>query len=366
MISKPSFGATLPWLALLGIAFGMPAGRAQEGLEVQALDRSRELMRADATVEMRRGDSRNQVLMTGIEDGFLYVRFSREGATASFAIENLGSIRFLPTSDSEITRIRGKIGGGHPLSSEELDRLREAFFPLVRFLELPETKAAFQQPVANLMLALVRSGHSEEALMLFHQVPEEKREGTLNRAALELARKLWHKQSPENAYGLLSLLPLERLDKLNVELAFEIASDMRMGEGLEKATVWYRRLADNPNADQRRAQLWQRYCELRQGQHVSDHRFARTLPEVAPGERFFPLQKLVLGIYYQEREQSKEAMRAIAEGIAYATPFETWTPELMYRSAQAYEALEQSAIASAVYAETRKFFPNSPWAQRSL
>ena len=124
-------------------------------------------------------------------------------------------------------------------------------------------------------------------------------------------------------------------------------------------------LSKNKEITHHEAEFWAYYCALKQGEYFDDHSFANEIKKIRPGEPGFPLQQLVIGTYYTNREQHFEAMRAISEGIAYATPVEAWTAELMYCSGIAYQYSDMPDISEAVLSETVLFFPNSSWASKA-
>ena len=59
-------------------------------------------------------------------------------------------------------------------------------------------------------------------------------------------------------------------------------------------------------------------------------------------------------------------MEATSEGLAYATPMDAWMPELMYRSAQLYAALDKPQVAKAVFKEIQLFFFRNPIGLKKL
>ncbi|NQY32799.1 MAG: hypothetical protein HRT56_06475, partial [Coraliomargarita sp.] len=234
--------------------------------------------------------------------------------------------------------------------------------PLVRFLGIPAKNSGFNPIVSNLLVGLLQLEQLDEASYLLSQLDLSKLGPKFETRAIELAQALTASGSIEEATSIIQQLNLKRITFANTDLVFELADLLRYQERYAEARDIYEKLKQNPKIEHNPSEQWAYYCNLKEGNYVDDQTFPETVETIEPGAPNYPLQQLVLGVYYLKRAQNEKAMRAISQGVAFATPVEDWTPELMYHSAQAYDRLEMSAISKSVYEETVRFFPTSPWA----
>lgn len=319
------------------------------------------LIRKPLQVSWKNNGAQSRINLVEIRDGFLAFNVPGQTGEASMPLKTLADIWFTHETTPEYNKAIGLIDK-ETFNLKHLELLRQAAYPMVRFLEVPPKNCGFIGVVSNFTEGLLKLEQLEEATFLIGQLDIRKLGPEFEGKAIELAQALADEGSHVKAINVIKEVPIERIDLSNTDLIFDLAHSLREQENYKDARNLYQQLSKNKAIEHNEAKYWSYYCALYQGELIDDFSFADNFDKTEPGKPHFSLQQLVLGIYYAKREQSKEAMRAISQGIAFATPVEVWTPELMFRSAQAYEKVDMSEISKSVYEETVRFFPNSKWA----
>lgn len=320
-----------------------------------------ELSARPLTVSWNSNGAVRTVDLVGVSDGFLSFKVGNQAGEASMPLDTLGDIWFNYKVEQDYSKAVGSINK-ETLTRQYLDLLRQTGYPMVRFLEVPPANCSFAQVVSNLTAGLLQLKQLEEATYLINQLDIVALGPEFEEHTIQLASLLVEAGNTEQASTIIQKVPIERIDLSNTDLVFDLAHLLRSQDDFGAAKGIYQKLAENPNIEDNSAIHWSYYCGLKQGDFTKDHNFAERVETIKPGAANYPLQQLVLGIYYSEREQTTEAMRSISQGIAFASPVEAWTPELMFCSAKAYENVDMPEISKSVYEETMRFFPNSTWA----
>lgn len=352
----------LPLIAGFAISIGFTAtAAAADASTPDWQSKATSLSAQPLHVSWKNNGAVSRINLVELRDGFLAFNVAGQSGEASMPINTLGDIWFTHETTPEYNRAIGQIDK-ETFNHKHLELLRQTAYPMVRFLDIPQKNAGFIDVVSNLTTGLIQLDQLDEATALINQLDIEKLGPEFEEKAIELAQALVDQGSHAQAISVIKGVPIETIDLSNTDLIFALAHSLREQENYADARDLYHKLSQNKAIESHEAEYWSYYCELYQGELIDDHSFASKADKIEPGKPHFPLQQLVLGIYYAKREQSKESMRAISQGIAFATPVEVWTPELMYRSAQAYEIAKMSEISKSVYEETVRFFPSSKWA----
>lgn len=286
------------------------------------------------------------------------------GGQGSFQINDFGDARLRFVFSSAYSQAVASARSG-VVDPGVLKELRSVGYPLVRFAGLPPEHTNFREPVLFLLQALVDADETEEAVFLLGRLDVGRLGPAFEERALGLVERLWLNEEYRKSLQILEGLAIEKFDRPNLEVALQFLIRLRQADRLEDAARFYSKVALVGGDTGIEASLWRDYCRVRLGEYDDNRELPTTLVEIEPEGDLYPLRQLVLGHYYQRRSLHDDAMRAISSGLAYATPIETWTAELMFRSAECYVALEEQDTAQAVFREVNQFFPNSPWAEAS-
>ena len=354
-------------LLALASAFLLPAAPSEAQPVAGGGDwkeKARRLTNQPLAAIVDRGSSQSRIRLTRLEDGQLFFELGQQGGEGSMPVDQLGDVWIRIDTPAEYNEGFSELNTG-VVTERTVEMFRQTVYPMIRFLGLPRTNTAIHGSVTKFFEILIAAGDLDEAVYLLQHLDFDLLDPDFEQQSINLVLQLIGTGRSDDAFNVISNIPVERVNPANIRLVMDVADSFRKASKYEQADTIYRRLSQNPNVEDSEATLWSYYCGLNQGRYIEDNGFARTVAHVPSGTRLFPLQQLILGLYYQKREQSDLFMKAIAEGIAYASPVDGWTPELMFRSAQAYEALGETSIAETVYQETARFFPKTSWADRA-
>ncbi|MDG1241017.1 MAG: hypothetical protein P8P52_00470 [Opitutae bacterium] len=337
---------------------------AQRADATVALDEATALMRQPLDVVLYRSGVQTKMRLTNIENEQIIFQVGNQMGEASIPLNQLGDVFFRIVTNDAYNKAIGAIST-ETLNPLQLNLLRERNYPMVRFLPIPHDKSIFHEAVKKLFEAIIQSENYEEAILLLRQLEIEKLDPDFEELAIGLSGKLAEQQDYTLASAVLKEIPIESINLSNLNAVLKTAGIIRDHANYEAAKNLYDRVAANPEISDLEAQYWSYYCGIYLSLFKDDHLFQQQVERIAPSDSLFSLQQLILGTYYLKREQFPRAMKTISAGIAYARPMDPWTAELMYRSGVAYEAIEDSKTAAAVYDETAKFFPNSKWSTKA-
>ncbi|MGJ8652443.1 MAG: hypothetical protein ACSHX8_04155 [Opitutaceae bacterium] len=313
------------------------------------------------TVSWKNGNAVSTVSLVAVRDGQLSFQVGQQAGEASMPLDTLGDIWFTHQTAEGYNSAIGLIGK-ESFNLQHLNLIRETAYPMVRFLQVPTENSSFIEVVSKLADGLIQLKQLEEAAFLINQLEISELGPDFEAHTINLAKEFVEAGAVDEATKIIGKIAIERMDLSNTDLIFDLAHLLRNQENFVDSRNIYQQLAKNSAIENNSAIHWSYYCGLKEGDFIKDHDFPQEVETISPGSPNYPLQQLVLGIYYSKRDQDKEAMRAISQGIAFATPVEAWTPELMFRSAQAYQSVDMADISKSVYTETIRFFPTSSWA----
>jgi hypothetical protein len=303
----------------------------------------------------------SRINLVEVRDGFLAFNVAGQSGEASMPLDTLGDIWLIHETSQKYNKAIGLINKDN-FNWQHLELIRQTAYPMVRFMDVPQKNCGFVGPVSHLATGLIKLGQLDEASALISQLDINKLGPEFEETAIKLAQAYVDENSHAKAIEVIKQVPIAKIELANTDIIFVLAHSLREQKNYTDARSIYQELSKNEAVKNNAAEHWSYYCGLNLGEIIDDHSFAKKINAIEPGAPNFPLQQLVLGIYYAKREQSKESMRAISQGIAFAIPVEVWTPELMFRSAQAYEIAKMPEISKSVYEETVRFFPSSKWA----
>ena len=79
----------------------------------------------------------------------------------------------------------------------------------------------------------------------------------------------------------------------------------------------------------------------------------------------YSLRELIKARLRLRENEYDAAMRSAAEGKTYASPADSWYPELLFVLARLYSELQMEGASETAYRELNILFPGSPWAAES-
>lgn len=312
----------------------------------------------------KQSDTSEPGLILGLEGDRVVFRQDSTGGEASIKKDELGQLYFKATLPDYYIKAMNRAGTKR-FKEEDLEQMRKHSYAMCRFLSIPEAHCNLHKATLQFAKGLIQLDHLEEAALLYEYIPTELVGLNFEQQGLILVTRLLDVRKDTIALQVLEGLPIEKLNPANLRAAMPILHRYRDYGYYAESKALYQRILKNERRVDDEAQYWIYYCDIALNQAQKDHKFADAVGSLTPESPFFALQQLILGRYYLDRNFVPEAMREISYGIAYAKPTQNWTPELMYRCAQAYSLIEEEATAVAVSNEIVLFFPTSYWAEEA-
>ena len=345
----------------LGLVLCSSLANAAEPINPNWEQEANELINTPMIISWQNNGRLSKIQLIKLEDGQLTFQVEGQPGEAAMPLDTIGDVVFQFETAKGFNQAIGEVGE-ETFNAQHLDTIRKTAYPMAKFVNIPAKHANFVSIVRQFMDGLIQMEQLDEALYLVKEINAPSLGPSYEETTLTLGKTFLEDGSLERTIEILDMVNIEEINLSNSTLVFDVAHILRGQEKYEEAINIYKKLSKNKEITNHEAEFWAYYCALKQGQHFDNHTFVKDVKKIEPGEPGFPLQQLVIGTYFTNREQHFDAMRAISEGIAYATPVEEWTPELMYRSAVAYQNVDMNDISVAVLKETVLFFPSSSWA----
>ena len=313
----------------------------------------------------------SDVVLTGVENGEVLFRPAGRdtGGRAYITIESLLElgVTFYFMFPAEFYEAVGQIKQGKPgLAERALPVIRQKAAPFLDVMELSVLPGNHLPAVYSYLDALRAAQQWAEAVEVATQIPLTaappealQRIGTL---ALDLHRAGQGDQ-------------LQRLHRYieapsgysarHVAQLMDLADQWREAGVYVTAHELYRKVRRYAGPLQTRAQLWVGYCSFYLGEEIVPATFLGDLPEMDVTTPGYSLRELIKARLRLREEEYDAAMRSAAEGKTYASPADSWYPELLFVLANLYDEFEMEGASEAARRELSILFPSSPWAGES-
>lgn len=152
----------------------------------------------------------------------------------------------------------------------------------------------------------------------------------------------------------------------------QLAQLMRLADQWRETSVYvnayslYRKVEQSEGPLRTRARLWVGYCSFYLEDDVVSDRLLDELPEVDINTPDYSLRELIQARLRMRGGDYAAAMRSAAVGKTYASPTDSWYPELLFILATLYSDFAMDAASETAHRELSVLFPSSQWAAESL
>lgn len=248
---------------------------------------------------------------------------------------------------------------------EALEMIREEVYPLLKFVRVDPQTVRIHSLVIRLLDDLIAAGEINEAATIMESFPRSRLTGIFREQAVQVADELVVDGQIDRAYDLVKQFPLGPGQMEFAPVYLDLANEFRLRGEWEKSRNLYKdvQLASSPT-ETPEAFLWEAYIHLQEGRDFMVDGVLDQFGNLNSQSRFFSLRELVRGVLMEERGDEKGALSAIARGLVYSTTNDPWTPELLYRAADLYEAQDYPNAAFEIRDQLRFFYPDSVWVDR--
>jgi len=146
----------------------------------------------------------------------------------------------------------------------------------------------------------------------------------------------------------------------------QLADQWRESGVYGNAYILYRKVELTEGPLKTRARLWVGYCSFYLKEEIAPERLLEKLPEVDLNTPDYSLRELIRARLRMRVGDYDAAMRSAAVGKTYASPTDSWYPELLFILASLYDEFAMASASETAHRELSVLFPSSQWAEQSL
>ena len=250
-----------------------------------------------------------------------------------------------------------------------VNNLRHMAYPMLRYASIPPERTNLHLYLERFLFALTQTDKDEhivEAYDLFNRLDLGTTPPSITQLAITIVEDLAAMGRPDDALSLIGKIPLDGGSAGLAQTLTQIARNLRQTGDYPQALALYERvLRVGTESQGRLARLWVAYCNAKLGNNEKAAAFLNSIGEMDVSERGFSLKMLIEGELAIVNGDWQAAMRKLSRGLVFADISYDWTAELTFNAARAYEELENTETAAAVYREVGLLFPNSDWNKKA-
>ncbi|MBC2602826.1 tetratricopeptide repeat protein [Puniceicoccus vermicola] len=250
-------------------------------------------------------------------------------------------------------------------NDQALELIREEVYPLLKYVPINPQTVRIHPLVTRLLDELIASGNIDEAAAILRTFPRDRLTGYFRPQAVEVASQLVEIGEIDKAYDMVKQFPIGpgQMDFALVYL--NLANEFRLRGEWEKARNLYKDVQLASSASETpEAFLWEAYIHLQEDRAFMVDGILGQFDDLDADSRYFSLRELVRGALLESQGNEQQALSALAKGLVYSTTNDPWTPELLFRTANLYEAQDFLGAASEIRDQLRFFYPDSIWVDR--
>ncbi|MEM0965047.1 MAG: hypothetical protein AAGJ81_02685 [Verrucomicrobiota bacterium] len=342
-----------------------PASSSSDPLEVSESYEEAIEKYGNNPVEATRVDGPNQfssITLLDLNSLGLEILDPSIGSSITLPEDNLNFIvRYSPELDTALySRLRdeGQI-------DEALELLRKEIYPLLKYVPLDPTEVQIHRSVSQLISELLAAEKVAEVASILETFPKDRLTTLFRDQTVEVAAALIEDGDYNRAYDIVKLFPLGPGEVVFVPVYLNLANEFRLREDWERSRNLYKdvQLASTIEAHPE-AFLWEGYIHLKEDRAFMVDAILDQFDSISTESPYYSLLELVKGSLLENQEKSREALSAFAKGLVYSTTNDPWTPELLFRTGELYEAEDFQSAAREVRYQLKFFYPESVWAER--
>ena len=248
---------------------------------------------------------------------------------------------------------------------EALNYLRRELYPLLQYVNMDPSAIRIHNLVAQLLLQLLEQEQALEVYDILANFSRGRVTGGFREIAVQTATQLLQQGESDKAYRLTRRFPVGPGAVEFAPIYIKMGDQFRLLEDWERSRNLYTdvQMASNQQ-DFPEAFLWEAYIHIQEDRSFMAESILEDFGAISDNNPYFPLIQLVRGILFEEKGETQEALSQLARGLVYSTTTDVWTPELLFRVADLYEAMDEPTPAREIRRQLTFFYPDSVWAKQ--
>lgn len=319
----------------------------------------------DKPVEMTQvnGGARQQLTFVDFQNGMLVAEL--DGGVGEIS---------MPVSDSMAQQLRLQIKGAKRIEQQlrvesydaALKIMRPAYYPLVKFHQVPEIFTQLHVPIRSLIDTLILAGELDEARDLVSRIELDKVDLKYSKRTIDLMRAFIEVENWEATAELANALPVDGVYAENISPIIAAADELRSVGAFEAVIPLYQAIENTVSGELRiNVQMWLAYSLVLADRIDEATPIIDGLEEPSPEVESFSLYKLLQGSREYRKQDYSKALDILTRGFVRTQTSYAWVPEMLYLIGDCYAKADKREAASNVWNEIAVLYPETPWAGKA-
>jgi len=248
---------------------------------------------------------------------------------------------------------------------EALNMLRKELYPLLQYVNMDTSTIRIHNFVAQVLDEMLNQQRAEEVYEILAEFSRDRVTGGFREIAVETATQILQQGDLEKAYRLARRFPVGPGAAEFAPIYLYMADQFRQVEDWERARNLYTDVQmASSQQETPEAFLWEAYIHIQEDRSFMAESILEDFGNISESSSYYALIELIRGIIQEENGETQEALSTLAKGLVYSTTSDVWTPELLFRVADLYEAMDEPSPAREIRRQLTFFYPETVWAKQ--
>lgn len=295
-----------------------------------------------------------KLLYTDGTPGAMFVSLNQKGVMFRYKVNNT------------LNRLRDNYARGN--WEDAVSAGRHVIYPAVAIMSVDENITNIQENLGMFVESLINAKRYVEAKSLMESLPLSKATATVGKVVVDYAASMLKLGRVDDCMSVMERLNFGGENLANIDDIMSLVDLLRSGEKIKEAVTLYTKLQSTPeNPRAKEATLWMAYCDIIRGNTMAAQIFLDTpeLKDLKKSDSVFSLKSMIRGILLESDKNVSDALDAYGEGIVYGDAAYAWMPELLFKTAKAYKAIQKPETANEIFEQIILLYPNDKFSKLS-
>ena len=306
------------------------------------------------SMSMKDGVPTFKLLYTDGTPGAMFVSLNQKGVMFGYKVNNT------------LNRLRDNYARGN--WEDAVSAGRRVIYPAVAIMSVDENITNIQENLGMFVESLINAKRYIEAKSLMESLPLSKATATVGKVVVDYAASMLKLGRVDDCMSVMERLNFGGENLANIDDIMSLVDLLRSNEKIKEAVTLYTKLQSTPeNPRAKEATLWMAYCDIIRGNTMAAQIFLDTpeLKDLKKSDSVFSLKSMIRGILLESDKNISDALDAYGEGIVYGDTAYSWMPELLFKTAKAYKAIQKPETANEILEQIILLYPNDKFSKLS-
>ena len=285
---------------------------------------------------------------------------------AMFVSLNQKGVMFRYKVTPTLNRLRDNYARGN--WEDAVSAGRHVIYPAVAIMSVDENITNIQENLGMFVESLIKAKRYVEAKSLMESLPLSKATATVGKVVVDYATAMLKLGRIDDCMSVMERLNFGGENLANIDDMMARVDILRSNGNIKEAVTLYTKLQSTPeNPRAKEATLWMAYCDIIRGNTMAAQIFLDTpeLKDLKKSDPVFSLKSMIRGILLESDKNVSDALDAYGEGIVYGDTAYSWMPELLFKTAKAYKAIQKPETANEILEQIILLYPNDKFSKLS-